>query len=400
MHFTSLSTLLSTLSLSSLLTVPLATAQLITSDTHSFGGVNYPLLQYLDPPYRDEAIRAIVKSKARVIRLFIRPDTHHSDPEPQIGEFDKSLLDQLDDALAAIHRISNGTVKVILAPHDARALRGTEGVPCDAYCEKIGGAFLDFYSSEEIRKLYKTRLDVFFKHYPSKNFRGRSWSTLSEVILGVDVQHAPFTPIFPIPAGESWLCDMATHLSSSLALKKSNIAVISGGVSGHMSSPDDIRNMPDSVWGFEEWEYVDAEGGVERKREDIYDQGMALNLRGVPWLYSHLSPRPADNTSRINPLPASQPSNASLTTSTSADASAFSALAHLLRRAHTARSTFDWTRFLPAPAVPLAPLSLKEIPLNPGVMHDAHTASRPPVPQQRLCRAAGWTTRPDGGAMR
>ena len=45
----------------------------ITAKHHSFGGVNYPSLQYLDPPYRDEVIRAIVKTNARVIRLFSEP---------------------------------------------------------------------------------------------------------------------------------------------------------------------------------------------------------------------------------------------------------------------------------------------------------------------------------------
>lgn len=181
MHLTPVFALISTLSLSSLL--PFAAGHLITADSHSFGGVNYPLLQHFTPKHRDETIRAIVKSKARIVRLLIRPDTHHTDPETSIGEFDKSLLDQLDDTLAAIHRISEGQVKVIIAPHDAHALRGTNDVPCDAYCKKIGEAFLDFYSDEGIRKLYKTRLDVFFKHYPSKNFGGRSWNELSEVIM-------------------------------------------------------------------------------------------------------------------------------------------------------------------------------------------------------------------------
>lgn len=44
----------------------------ITADHHSFGGVNYPQLQFLEPSYRDEVIRAIVKTNARVIRLFSR----------------------------------------------------------------------------------------------------------------------------------------------------------------------------------------------------------------------------------------------------------------------------------------------------------------------------------------
>lgn len=40
-------------------------------------------------------------------------------------------------------------MKVIIAPHDAHALRGTDDVPCDAYCKELDGAFLDFYSSEK-----------------------------------------------------------------------------------------------------------------------------------------------------------------------------------------------------------------------------------------------------------
>ena len=40
------------------------------------------------------------------------------------------------------------------------------------------------YSKSVIdRTYYKTRLEVFFKHYASKNFEGRPWSDLSEVIL-------------------------------------------------------------------------------------------------------------------------------------------------------------------------------------------------------------------------
>ncbi|KAL1601017.1 hypothetical protein SLS59_005685 [Nothophoma quercina] len=375
---------------------------LITADNHSFGGVNYPLLQYFTPKHRDETIRAIVGSNARVIRLFIRPDSHHTDPEPQLGEFDKSLLDQLDDTLAAIHHISNGTVKVIIAPHDAHALRGTNDVPCDAYCDKINGAFLDFYSNEDIRKFYKTRLDVFFKHYPSKNFGGRSWSELSEVIMGVDIQNQPFSGIWPIPAGESWLCDMATHLKFKAGLDMSNIAVISGGVSG-LQSLGGIQNFPDSVfdcaaidvigihgrftasedegktagtaWAemfvpgntltsralgkkgkgklllVEEWEYVHTDAGIQHKKEAVFDQGNALNLRGIPWIYSHLSSKNESTTSMINPL---RPEHDSIT-----------ALTDVLTRASKARSTFVWNSYLPAPFKPLT--ALKEIPLNPYI---------------------------------
>lgn len=44
-----------------------------------------------------------------------------------------------------------GNTKVIIAPHDAHALRATNDLPCDAYCEKLDGAFLDFYSLQDSR---------------------------------------------------------------------------------------------------------------------------------------------------------------------------------------------------------------------------------------------------------
>lgn len=80
------------------------------------------------------------------------------------------MLDQLDGTLAAIYHLSEGMfeklsyadaslismigkVKVIIAPHDSHALRSTNDVPCDAYCKKLDGAFLDFYSSEECKMI-------------------------------------------------------------------------------------------------------------------------------------------------------------------------------------------------------------------------------------------------------
>ena len=42
----------------------------IKAEHFSFGGVNFPGLQELKAEDRDEAIRAVVKSGARVIRLF------------------------------------------------------------------------------------------------------------------------------------------------------------------------------------------------------------------------------------------------------------------------------------------------------------------------------------------
>ncbi|CAO2650922.1 Nn.00g092190.m01.CDS01 [Neocucurbitaria sp. VM-36] len=364
---------------------PVAADLRITADHHSFGGVNYPLLQFFTPQHRDETIREIVKSGARVIRLFIRPDKQHEDPEGELGGFDKSLLDQFDDTMAAIHHLSKGQMKIIIVPHDAHALRGTNDVPCDAYCKKLDGAFLDFYSSDEMRELYKTRLEVFFKHYPSKNFDGRPWGDLSEIILGVDLQNEPFSGIWPIPSGESWLCDIASHLKFTIGLDNANIAVISGGISGPQTI-DGIQNFPDSAFeckaidvisihGYfskeadatagtpwanmfvpgntltarakgkegkgklllvEEWAYVHSSFGLFYKKEAIFDQGNALNYRGIPWLYSHLTTLDEGRSARVNPL--------------RTEYTAWTALKDVLKRAYTTRSNFNWSKYLPPPS--------------------------------------------------
>lgn len=146
----------------------------------------------------------------------------------------------------------------------------------------------------------------------------------------MDIQNQPFSDIWPIPAGESWLCEIATHLQSTIGLGRSRIAVISGGVSG-VQSRGGIQNIPDSVfdcpgidvigihgrfapaedatpgtpWAelfvpgntltaraqakrklllVEDWEYVPTDVGVEHKAGDIFDQGNALNVRGIPWV--------------------------------------------------------------------------------------------------------------------
>lgn len=40
----------------------------------------------------------------------------------------------------------------------------------------------------------------------------------------------------------------------------------------------------------EEWEYVHSASGLDHKNESIFDQGTALNLRGIPWV-SIIPPR-------------------------------------------------------------------------------------------------------------
>lgn len=138
---------------------------------------------------------------------------------------------------------------------------------------------------------------------------------------------------------------MATHLKFKAGLDMSNIAVISGGVSG-LQSLGGIQNFPDSVfdcaaidvigihgrfaasedegktagtaWAemlvpgntltsralgkkgkgklllVEEWEYVHTDAGIQHKKEAVFDQGNALNLRGIPWVRSPPSLLPGD----------------------------------------------------------------------------------------------------------
>jgi hypothetical protein len=53
-------------------TTPVAAVLKITANHHSWGGVNYPMLQFFTPKHRDDTIRALVDAKVRVIRLFSR----------------------------------------------------------------------------------------------------------------------------------------------------------------------------------------------------------------------------------------------------------------------------------------------------------------------------------------
>ena len=81
-------------------------------------------------------------------------------PETSLGVFDNSVLDLNDDTLAA--RVCTPTwrsrtpsdcdkiqkkTKVIVAPYDVHSLRGSNGFPCDAYCQLVRGAWPDFYSN-------------------------------------------------------------------------------------------------------------------------------------------------------------------------------------------------------------------------------------------------------------
>jgi hypothetical protein len=153
---------------------------------------------------------------------------------------------------------------------------------------------------------------------------------------GVDVQNEPWSSIWPIVSGESWLCEIATLLKEDLKLGENNIAVISGGLSG-AQKPDGVQNFPNvafecnaldvlSFHGYfameeeqtagtpwaniflpgntltaralekgklllvEEFAYMHTKLGLHYKKQAIFDQGNALNYRGIPWVRSTLTP--------------------------------------------------------------------------------------------------------------
>lgn len=150
----------------------------------------------------------------------------------------------------------------------------------------------------------------------------------------MDVQNEPWQGIWPIPAGEAWLCDIATHLKDDLGLGESNIAVLTGGISG-AQTVDGTQNFPDSAFdcpavdviaihGYfsqgeeetagtpwaklflpgstlvsralgdkdkpnklllvEQWSYQNTNLGLNYKKQALFDQGNALNYRGIPWV--------------------------------------------------------------------------------------------------------------------
>jgi hypothetical protein len=51
-------------------TPPVAADLAITANHHSWGGVNYPMLQFFTREHRDATIRELVAANVRVVRLF------------------------------------------------------------------------------------------------------------------------------------------------------------------------------------------------------------------------------------------------------------------------------------------------------------------------------------------
>ncbi|KAF2099185.1 hypothetical protein NA57DRAFT_76415 [Rhizodiscina lignyota] len=366
----------------------------------SFGGVNHYFLPFLPAGKRDAIITSIYQGGSKSIRTIVRPITSnsekdsndlilHDDPQHGLGEgdFDLSLLDIYDDFLSSVNRISNGNMKVIFALHDANNIRGYNDLPCDTFCQattngdQSSDAWQNFYTDSNLVNAYKLRLSQFLNVYKSKNFNGASWSTLSQVILGVDLQNEPWVNQYPIPSGqETWICDISSYLKNDLGLGSSNIAVFSGGLSGG-AGPLGFGNAPDAALNcadldvialhaylsssnenvdqqwydllveggdfrnaitshtkllfVEEWSYLPGNPSYT-KQSDIWAQGHSLNVRGVPWTYW-------DVMSGDENCPACESKEVSVD---GGAGSSWDSLQTVLKEASSAATDFDWSKYI------------------------------------------------------
>lgn len=123
----------------------------------------------------------------------------------------------------------------------------------------------------------------------------------------------------------------------------------------------------------EEMSYIKSEGGLHYKQAEIWDQGNALNYRGIPWvstLFEHYT-QPKLTKSQIY----SKATTGSEGTTTNVnvllpDYAAIGALKDALKRASTSRSNFDWSRYIPKP---------------PALSNLTHLALNPFIPEQSDC---------------
>lgn len=106
----------------------------------------------------------------------------------------------------------------------------------------------------------------------------------------------------------------------------------------------------------EEMAYVHGKLGLAYKKTAIWDQGNALNYRGIPWLYSHLSTKGEETSARVNILRDDL---------TPRGPYAIGALKDVLDRAAVSRSKMDWSPYLPASPAGLT--NLTELALNPYI---------------------------------
>ncbi|KAM7202711.1 hypothetical protein V8F33_002637 [Rhypophila sp. PSN 637] len=307
-----------------LLVTTLAT---LSAAATSFGGVNHYFLAALSPTERQSIISTLHAAKVRVIRSFVRPEDAFDiekgnakdkfpDVESPLGTFDAKILD----------RISGGQ----MASFVVATRREYDSGPYPAYMKQRGMDWGKFYTGPFLRQAFKTRLRTILVSYKSKNFGWRSWSQLSEVLFGIDLQNEPGVGNQQDKLiGTGWVCDISTHLRSLLA---PGIAVATGGIGGGLNGsnnfPDEVFSCPAvdiiSLHGYfsrssgatsagqpwcnllsssapgsllarakgagklvmaEEWAYNKNSGNTGVKREDISAQGHALNALGIPWTY-------------------------------------------------------------------------------------------------------------------
>ncbi|MCJ1399590.1 hypothetical protein MMC11_002792 [Xylographa trunciseda] len=372
----------------------------VAAGSSSFGGVNHYFLASLDPTTRDQVIDFAVAGGAKVIRTFVRPETNGMekgdskntwpDVESPMGKFVNplaSILDNYDDMLYSIYKSNSGNTKVILSLHDANMLPPNPFTqPCDAYCtymKENNMPWQSFYTDGTIRNAFKTRLNNILNNYPSKNFGGRPWSQLSEIILSIDLENEPgvANPTYPLGG---WICDIASYLKNNVGLQ--GIGVSTGGIGG--SDSGDVppatsgQNWPDEVFtcaaidiislhGYykesgsssagqpwcdllspngvlvpkalnngkllmaEEWVY---NGGPGSKNGDIQTQAHALNALGIPWSYwDIMSGSETCSTCGNNEVSVDDSSNGA----------AFFTLSNMMYEASITTTVFDWSRFFP-----------------------------------------------------
>ncbi len=362
-----------------------------TVAANSFGGVNHYFLAAVDSGQRQAIIRTLNNAGARVLRTFVRPETSNSekgdskatwpDVETSLGNFanQASILDRYDDMLYDVYSQSGGRMKVLLSLHDANMIAGFT-LPCDAYCQYMrdrGMSWTSFYADSTLRDAFKNRLRSILVNYRSKNFGGRSWSQLSEVILAIDLQNEPGVGGHQNSVtGTGWTCDVSSFLRGFLV---SGIGVATGAIGGALSGnnnyPDEVLSCAAvdiiSLHGYyassssvsagqpwcqllggsssllarakasgklilaEEWTYTSGTAG---KAADIRDQGHALNALGIPWAYWDVMTGPES-------CAACEAPEVSITDSPSGG---WAALSAAMQEAGKVPAAQDWSRFIPS----------------------------------------------------
>ncbi|KAH8901696.1 hypothetical protein GQ53DRAFT_740463 [Thozetella sp. PMI_491] len=328
------------------------------------------------------------------------PISTSPDVEGPLGTFDDSQLDKYDDLLWSIYTISQGKTKVLLSLHNANNLNAVGQPSCDVYCQYLnahGMGWQQFYNSnnQEIRNFLKKRYQHILNGYKSKRWPGKTWGQLSDVIFAIDLENEPLVSD-QTTSFTDWICDMATYLRSSAVGLSSNIGISSGGLRGadYSDRPPATsgQNWPQEAfdcaaldiiafhgyfkasgtcstcgadqpwydlfiqqaWGgilrqkaldknkllmVEEWSYTNDQAhlGTEQLGE-IWAQGHALNVRGIPWIYWDVMSGAdgycdSDGCKEISV--------------DGGGGSPWSVLSGVMGEALTSSTEFDWSRFFP-----------------------------------------------------